>query len=71
MPIDPWKQKLTPVNPLPSNRKEDEPLNDTGRDMLSDGYSVLDRANPADPFNPSRRGLTPPVYDRPNIAWDE
>jgi hypothetical protein len=71
MPLDPWKQKLTPVNPLPANRKTSEKLNETGRDMAEDGYTVLDRANPGDPFNPNRRGLTGPVYDRPNVAWDE
>lgn len=71
MPLDPWKQKLAPANPLPANRKEAEPLNQTGRDKAEAGFSVLDRANPADPFNRNRRGLTGPVYDRPNVAWDE
>lgn len=71
MPLDPWKQKLAPLNPLPENRKVSEQLNETGEEALRDGYSVLDRANPGDPFNRNRRGLSAPVFDRPNISWDE
>jgi hypothetical protein len=71
MPIRPFIQKLTPVNPLPENRKVSEPLNETGVEKARDGYSVLDRANPANPYNPSRRGLSAPVYEMPHIAFDE
>jgi hypothetical protein len=71
MPFDPWKQKLAPLNPKPENRKFPEQLNETGEEALKDGYSVLDRANPASPYNRARRGLSAPVYDHPNVGWDE
>jgi hypothetical protein len=71
MGFDPWKTKLTPLNPLPANRKVSEQLNEGGEEALRDGYSVLDRAHPENPYNRSRRGLSPPVYDVPNVSWDE
>jgi hypothetical protein len=54
MPFDPWKQKLTPLNPKPENRKVGEQLNETGEEALRDGYSVLDRAQPRNPYNRAR-----------------
>jgi hypothetical protein len=53
MPIDPWKQKLTPVNPLPANRKVSEPLNETGADMAKMATRSSTAPIPATPSTPT------------------
>jgi hypothetical protein len=67
----PQIRKLTPANPLPENRKTDEPIGETGVEFARDGFSVLSRANPDNSFNPQRQRLAPDVYDRPQPDWED
>lgn len=71
---DYFKARLTPMNPLPERVLPADrcPEDATGEEMARDGYSVLDRADPRNPYNRNRRGLAPPVYDDyPNVTNDE
>lgn len=73
MSANTFKARLRPLNPLPESTLPADrcPEGATGQEMARDGYTVLDRADPRDPFDRNRRGLTPPERDYPNVAYDE
>lgn len=61
--------RLTVLNPDKRTYANEEPKRSPAADdmaMAQEGYHTLDRADPANPYNANRRGLTPPVYEEPN-----
>ena len=70
---DPFKAQLKARHPHPADDQAHPPaLHASGDRFARDGYSVLERANRDDAFQPNLRGLAPPVTnDQPNVAWDE
>jgi len=66
---NPFVNQLDPLNDLPRrSRADDQPVS---RKIDAEcGYAVLDRADPGS-YDRSRRGLTPRVYEGPNIPMDE
>jgi hypothetical protein len=61
--------QLDPKNDLP--RRQASEGHPVSREIDADcGYAVLDRADPGS-YDRNREGLSPRVYDSPNIAFDE
>jgi hypothetical protein len=61
--------RLTVRNPDKRTYANEEPQRSPAADdaaMAREGYHTLDRADPRNPWNSHRRGLTPPVTEEPN-----
>ena len=66
---------LRQKNPLPEPRfpadEASRAINASGEDVAKEGYRVLDRAEPRDPWNPNRPGLAEPVRrQQGDPDWD-
>jgi hypothetical protein len=73
MPIDRvGNRRLTPLNPEERYFADDRgDENVSGKKLLEQGYSTLDRANQHGYFNRNRRGLTSPVEGEPNSDYGD
>lgn len=74
MSANSFRHRVEPVNKEADQRTHCDPASKT---MGRDGYAVLDHAVKP-PYadlmghsRPARRGLSDPVYDRPNIDYED